>query len=113
MSTRKVKYIDKHLLARINHLSETIYKYNRTINPAAIDALPEDKLFPVILTLPHEHRNCVPCEPHIRVMFAVPRVGAADGLMDRMLLDMDTGFYDLLPEMEITLPDDPVPEPAA
>lgn len=114
MSTRKVKYIDKDLLAKINHVSHTIYKYNRTIIPEAIDALPDDKLFPVVFTMLHEHKAGEPCEPHVRVMFAVPTPGNDTGLMDRMLLDMDTAFFDMLPEVEV--PDEtpsPEMEPAA
>lgn len=101
MSKRKYKYMDKNILTKINHLSETIYHYNRTIIPEAIEALPDEKMFPIIFSMIHEHRAGEPCEPHMRTMLAVPRPGETEGLDDRMFLDIAMEFYEVLPEIEI------------
>lgn len=103
---RKVKYLDKHYLQIINHMSDKVLKYNRTLPESLIDALPDDKFFPITFTMMHEHKAGVACEPHVRCMIAVP----LNGGIEQVILDMETGMYDLLPEAE--LPDrDPTPDP--
>jgi nitrite reductase/ring-hydroxylating ferredoxin subunit len=53
---RKVKYLDKHYLQIINRISDKVQKYNRTLPDKLIDALPDDKFFPITFTMMHEHR---------------------------------------------------------
>lgn len=96
---RKYKYLDKHYLKIINHVSDKILKFNRTLPESVIDELPDDKFFPITFTLPHEHRAGVPCEPHIRCMIAVPDKLTGD--MTQLLLDMDLSIFDTLPEVEL------------
>jgi hypothetical protein len=98
--SRKFKYIDKHNLNLINHVSRDIIKYNRSLPQELIDALPDDKCFPIVFTLVHEHIMGKAVEPHMRCMIVVP-VGES---RDRVLLDMEMGMYDLLPEVD--LPDE-------
>ena len=111
--TQKYKYIDKHNLNLINHISRDIIKYNRSLPQELIDALPEDKFFPIVFTLLHEHIMGKPVEPHVRCMIAVPTVDASGAVTgsDRLLLDMEMGLFDLLPEVE--LPDAPEREAAS
>jgi hypothetical protein len=94
---RKVKYLDKHYLQLINHLSQNVLKYNRTIREDVIDSLPSDKFFPITFTMMHEHRAGVACEPHVRCMIAIPYNGG----VEQVILDMEAGLYDLLPEAEL------------
>jgi hypothetical protein len=97
--TKTYKYLDKEYLKRINYLSHSVLKYNRTIPTEVIDELPDDKFFPIVFSMLHEHRAGVPCEPHVRCMIAVPRKNSEN--MDQLLLDMDSGIYDALPTVEI------------
>jgi len=110
---KKYKYIDKHNLNLINHISRDVIKYNRSLPQELIDALPEDKCFPIIFTLLHEHIMGKPVEPHMRCMIVVPTVDASGEVTgrDRLLLDMEMGLFDLLPEVE--LPDAPEREAAS
>lgn len=98
--SRKIKYIDKQLLQRVNYLSNNVLKYNRTLPPELVDALPDDKVFPIVFTMLHEHKAGVPCEPHVRCIIAAP---GNDDKMQQLILDMETGIFDLLPEF--TMPD--------
>lgn len=111
---RKVKYIDKQNLQRFNYLSLHVLKYNRAVREDVIDALPEDRLFPITFSMLHEHRAGEPCEPHVRCIIAVPSA-RTPGTMDQLILDMEMGLYELLPEVD--LPDSPetdkVEEPVA
>jgi len=104
MSERKYRFVDKDILSKINHLSDTVYKYNRTIRPEAIDALPDDQLFPIVFNMLHEHRAGKPCEPHVRIMIAVPQMENGQplpGLTERMLLDVPMDLYNALPEIAV------------
>lgn len=107
--SRKIKYIDKRLLQRFNHLSDEVLKYNRTIPPEIVDALPDDKLFPIVFSMLHEHKAGVPCEPHVRCMIAVP---GKNERMEQLILDMESGLFDMLPEFTLPADDtDNVTEP--
>lgn len=102
------KYIDKKYLQIVNHLSTNVLKYNRTLPDSLVDALPEDKFFPIVFAMVHEHRAGKSCEPHMRCMFAVPD---PTGEIQTALLDVEMGIYDLLPSVEI--PDSELPAAAA
>lgn len=97
--SRKYKYLDKHYLKIINHVSDKVLKYNRTLPDDVIDALPDDKFFPITFTLPHEHRAGVQCEPHVRCIIAVPEKETQN--MTQLILDMDLSIFDVLPEVEL------------
>lgn len=108
---RKYKYLDKENLQRINYLSLHVLKYNRAVREDVIDALPDDKLFPITFSMVHEHRAGVPCEPHVRCIIAARD---SDGNPLQLILDMEAGIYNLLPEVEVPdLPKEPVEEPVA
>ena len=96
---QKYKYIDKHYLNIINGISRDVIKYNRSITQSAIDALPDDKFFPVIFSMVHEHIEGKPVEPHMRCIFLVPDIDGNG--RKRLILDMEMGLYDLLPEVEV------------
>lgn len=108
----KYKYIDKHSLNLINHISRDIIKYNRALPQEVIDALP-DKCFPIVFSMLHEHIAGKPVEPHVRCMIAVQTVDESGEVTgsDRLLLDMEMGLFDLLPEVE--LPEEPKREAAS
>lgn len=93
---KKYKYIDKDLLLKINHISDKVLKYNRTLPETVIDALPDDKLFPIVFTLLHEHKAGKPCDPHVRCIIAVP-----ENVGRQLILDVEMGMFELLPEVEI------------
>lgn len=94
----KYKYLDKHHLKQINHLSLHVLKYNRAIREDVIDALPEDKFFPITFTMLHEHRAGKPCEPHVRCIILTP---GPENERQTLILDMEMGIFNLLPEVEL------------
>lgn len=97
---RKYKYIDKHYLNIINHISRDVVKYNRSLPQEVVDALPDDKFFPIVFTLVHEHIMGKPVEPHMRCIFVVPALDALQG-RENLILDMEMGLFDLLPEVDL------------
>jgi hypothetical protein len=99
----KYKYLDKGVLDKINHTSRDIIKFNRALPQEVIDALPADKFFPVIWSMLHEHIAGVAVEPHMRCIIAVPAETGPEGTRgrERLILDMEMGIYDLLPEVEL------------
>jgi len=108
---RKVKYLDKNYLNQINHISTNVLKYNRTIPQSVIDALPEDKFFPIMFTMLHEHKAGKLCDPHMRCIIAVPVNETDDDEkleMTQLILDMDYALFDALPEVDVP---DNEPEP--
>lgn len=107
-TTHKFKYIDKHYLNLVNHLSRDVLKYNRTLPQSVIDAFPDDVLFPVQPLMVHEHKSGKACEPHMRCMIAVPRLKQgsilemANSGFDQHIVDVEMGTFDLLPVHEAT-----------
>lgn len=95
---KKYKYIDKHYLRIINHLSHDVLKYNRTLPDELIAALPDDTFFPIIFTLLHEHKAGVACEPHMRCIILT---SPEEGQRQQLILDMEMGIFDRLPEVEV------------
>lgn len=102
--SRTYKYVDKHVLNMINHIARDVIKYNRAVPQEYIDALPDDKCFPVVFSMVHEHKAGKRVEPHMRCMFAVPTEAS------RLLVDVEMGLYDLLPQIEVAdTPAEPTP----
>lgn len=101
---KKVKYLDKNLLRRINEVSEKLFHFNRTIPEAVIDALPDDKFFIITFTMMHEHIAGKPADPHVRCMIYT----GPDSPYGQLILDMEPELYNLIPEH--TVEDDPSPE---
>lgn len=95
---KKYKYIDKHYLRIVNQLSHDVLKYNRTLPDELIAELPDDKFFPIIFTLLHEHKAGVACEPHVRCIIMT---SDNEGHRNQLILDMEMGIFDRLPEVEI------------
>jgi hypothetical protein len=100
---QKYKYLDKDILNKINYTSRDIMKFNRALPQEVIDALPADKFFPIIWSMIHEHIAGRAVEPHMRCMIVVPSETGSEGQTgrERLLLDMEMGMYDLLPEVEL------------
>lgn len=101
--SKTYKVLDRELLSKINDSSINQFQYNRTMEPSFIAQLPENKIFPIVFTMIHEHRAGKPCEPHVRAMIAVPKIGEVDGLSDRIILDINSYLFDIIPE--ITVPE--------
>jgi hypothetical protein len=91
---RKYKYLDKETLQKINYVSDKIMKYNRVLDPAAIDELPDGLFFPVVPVLIHEHIAGKPADPHMRCLIYTDFVGKVP-----FILDIEMGLYDLLPSV--------------
>jgi hypothetical protein len=108
----KYKYLDKEVLNNINHISRDVIKYNRALPQNIIDALPDDKFFPISWCMLHEHIAGKAVEPHMRCMIVVPALSGPEGAAGRqtLILDIEMGLFDLLPEVE--LPDTPVSDTA-
>ena len=86
------KYLNKDLLNKINHISTTIFKYNRTIPQSVIDALDPDNFIVVTFNMLHEHIAGKPADPHMRcILYAGPDAP------EPLILDMEMGLYDMLP----------------
>lgn len=101
-----VKYLNKELLEKINHISETIFKYNRTIPQSIIDKLDPELLIVVSFSMLHEHIAGKPADPHMRcVLYAGPDAP------NPLILDMEMGLYDMLPTY--TAEEKPEEQPAA
>lgn len=87
-----VRCISKQSLRRINNNS-TRLGYNRTINPAAIETLPDDKIYIVTPVMVHEHIAGKLAEPHMRCsVYAGPTA-------DFMMLDISFVFFNALPRV--------------
>lgn len=93
--TQKIKYLDKDLLNKINHISTTIYKFNRTLPQDVVDELDPDALMPITFAMVHEHIAGKAADPHMRCVIVANPAGRI------LLLDVAMELYDLLPEHEI------------
>lgn len=111
MAQKKYKVFDKRLLQSVND-SSIRFQYNRTLDPEFIALLPDEGFFPVVFTMLHEHRAGKACEPHVRVMIAIPRLGETVGLSERILLDVNMDLFDVIPEIGVP-ENDPEATPVA
>lgn len=71
--------------------------YNRQLEPAFIESLPDDKLFPAFFVLPHEHAAGKKIEMHYRCWIAF------DGNGSKGFVDCDARLFNSL--IEVNLPD--------
>lgn len=104
--TKKYKYLNKEYLDRINYLSRDVMKYNRSLPQELIDQLPEERFYIITFAMLHEHIACKPAEPHVRCLI----YGGPD-VPNPMILDMEMGLYDMLPEVEAPAKPEPSNEP--
>lgn len=91
------KYLNKEILDKINHISTTVYHYNRTIPQDVIDALDPEKFVVVTFSMIHEHIAGKPAEPHMRCILQQ----AAAQPFGTMILDIPMELYDALPSHTI------------
>jgi len=97
--SEQIKYVDRNLLEKINHISDKFMHYNRTIPQEIIDSLPSDKFFVVIPLLVHEHIAGKRADPHMRCrIYTGPEEEELRGQM--LLLDIEMGMYELIPVFE-------------
>lgn len=104
--SKTFKYLNKELLDKINHISTTIYKYNRTIPQDVIDALDPEKFVIITFTMLHEHIAAKPADPHVRCMMQQEANQPYP-----MILDVPMELYDALPSH--TIEENPTEEPVA
>jgi hypothetical protein len=91
--SKTFKYLDKALLEKINHISETVFHYNRTIPQLVIDRLDPERFILVSFNMVHEHIAGKIAEPHMRcVMYP-----AGQQELSPLILDMNMALYDVLP----------------
>jgi hypothetical protein len=100
--TKKYKYLNKEFLNRINHISRDVMKYNRSLPQDLIDRLPEERFYIITFSMLHEHIAGKPADPHVRCLI----YGGPD-VPNPMILDVEMGLYDTLPEAEV--PAEPEP----
>ena len=73
--------------------------FDRTLSALGLDdKLPDDKVFPIIEVMFHEHIAGEPVEPHYRVKIVLPD-------SDMVLMDMTMKTYHALPEVVVDHPD--------
>lgn len=107
----KYKYIDKELLDKINFISRDVLHYNRSLPQSLVDKLPGERFYIITWAMVHEHIAGKPADPHMRCLI----YGGPD-VQNPLILDMEMGMYELLPEIEAPAkpePDNSEPEVAA
>jgi hypothetical protein len=99
VATEKVKYFEKRHLQVINREAAK-QNYNRQLNDRFLNRLPEDFRYPIVMTLVHEHAQGKPVDAHMRCFFSAFNVTP-----ELIAIDVPMSFYDILPEVEIEMPD--------
>lgn len=89
MKTYKVFTLDE--LVQANEIAKE-RNYNRQLVDGIVN-LPCDTIFPITLTLLHEHACGVKVDPHIRCMIGVPGGSA--------FIDCDMDLFDSLSEVTV------------
>lgn len=86
-----------HQYLRRSHLIEIAdradrWDFNRQLDSKAVRTLPKGRgiVYPVSMTLPHEHRHGEPCEPHMRLVVDMPN--------DTAIVDVPLDYFNKLPE---------------
>jgi|2_EtaG_2_1085320.scaffolds.fasta_scaffold07908_5 hypothetical protein len=98
MTEKTYKILTKHTFIEAAIEGEKI-GFNRALSPLALDdELPDDKVFPIIEVMHHEHIAGEPVELHYRVKVVLPS-------SETVLMDMTTATYHALPEVVVNHPD--------
>lgn len=90
----KVKCFNKETIRQANRIA-TRRKYNRQLLDSFIKKLPDDRWFPIVFTMIHEHAMGIKVDPHVRcwVMF--------DDKGTKAFIDCDMKLYNALVEFEV------------
>ena len=70
-------------------------KYNRQLATKFIDTLPDDKWFPIFMTIPHEHAGGVKVALHMRCWVAFDEKGT------KAFIDVPMDLYDALVTFQV------------
>ena len=89
-----MKVFTKSLLESVNRMAQ-LMGFNNSVKPEFLAALPDDKFYAPAFEILHEHKDCKPCEPHVRCVF--PHGG------DYFSIDVEMGCYDLVPDFTTVL----------
>jgi hypothetical protein len=90
----KIKLFNKEVLAAAAAQGAK-RNYNRQVPSEVIAGLPDDMVFPVTLSMLHEHAGGERVEPHIRAIVAVDPDG------ETLILDVSMAVFLALPEVEV------------
>lgn len=94
---RNYKYFDKTALVIAAKIAKA-RDYNRQLDVAKVEAdLSDEQFFPVSFSMLHEHAGGVKVDPHVRCIIVIN----SDG--DTVMLDVDMGLYNGLPEWEVDM----------
>jgi hypothetical protein len=89
-----IKCFDKATLKRASHIAKK-RKYNRNVLPSFLKSLPEDKWFPVVFSMMHEHAQGQQVAAHIRCWVEYDTMG------NRFFIDCDMNIYKNLQSFEV------------
>lgn len=93
---KKYKYLDKELLDSINFISRDVRHYNRSLPQSLVNKLPSERFYIITWAMLHEHIAGKAVDAHMRCLI----YGGPD-VQNPLILDMEMGMYDLLPEIEV------------
>lgn len=91
------RVVDKSTLKMLNTWSHR-QRYNRLLNPEAVESLPENLNFIVAPIMIHEHRMGESCEPHMRCFLYVPN--KLEGTIDEIA---NSGFQPVVVDFDMAL----------
>lgn len=90
----KVKLFNKEVLAAAA-VQGAKRNYNRQVAPEIIAGLSDDMVFPVTLSMIHEHAGGEPVDSHVRAIVAIDPDGGT------LILDVSMAVFLALPEVEV------------
>lgn len=85
-----IKVFNKATLKEANDVAEK-RDYNRQIKSEFIDSLPDNKLFPVVFTMLHEHAQGKRVNAHVRCWVSFGK--------ERVFIDCDMDIFNKLPSV--------------
>lgn len=94
----KVKFATKKQLIQINKRA-IANNYNRSIIPEYLENLPDKLVFPVTLSLLHEHAMGKPVEPHVRCQFTIGDANLRD--IQQIFIDVEMDLFEMLSEADV------------
>jgi putative restriction endonuclease len=89
-----LKCFNKDSLIEANRIAHK-KNYNRSLDFKFVESLPDDKWFPIVMTLPHEHAMGVKVPLHMRCWVVFDEKG------HRAFIDIDMKLYKNLVEIEV------------
>jgi putative restriction endonuclease len=88
------KCFDKDTLIEANRIAHR-KNYNRSLDFKFVESLPDDKWFPIVMTLIHDHANGVRVDPHMRCWVEFDEKGR------KAFIDVPMKIYDALATLKM------------